>query len=64
MTSIVLEDFSWKRSDVFEARGIPGLVIVTDKFKDLLINYKITNCKAIPIQGISYDETTMNLWSI
>lgn len=64
MTSIVLDELSWNGLDVFEARGIPGLVIVTDRFNDLLAKHKILNYRAVPIQDISYDETQMNLWII
>jgi len=44
---VVLEPNSWSGEDVFIARGLPGTVLTSERFKDLCDRYAFSNCLLI-----------------
>lgn len=56
VNKIVFEANSWSGDDIFFARGVPGVIIVSDKFKDWVENYSLTNILLIPIENYAYEE--------
>ena len=55
MKRVILEADSWSGEDIFYARGLPGTILVSEKFSDLCREYKISNCQLIPAEEFSFD---------
>ena len=41
--SIVIDEATWRGEDVFSPRGIPGLIAVSERFRDVCMDNEITN---------------------
>lgn len=52
---IILEANSWSNEDIFFARGLPGIVLISERFRDFFLEEKITNCQMIPAEKFSFD---------
>ena len=52
---VVLEPGSWRGADIFEARGLPGRIIVSQRFKEVVDKHQLKNIELIPIEEHSYD---------
>ncbi|MBN1795037.1 MAG: hypothetical protein JW804_00030 [Sedimentisphaerales bacterium] len=52
---IFLEKDTWSGEDIFYARGLPGTIIVSQRFKDFFDKYKINNGVLIPAEEYSFD---------
>ena len=52
---VLLEAGSWSGEDIFYARGLPGTILVSEKFSALCREYKISNCLLIPAEKYSFD---------
>lgn len=61
---VVIQEDTWDGSDIFEARGLPGDIVVSERFKQLADTHKITNGVFIPAQKYAHDEHRPGLWYI
>jgi len=61
---IVLEPGSWTGADVFEARGLPGRILVSERFKDMVESYNLKNVRLIPADKYAYDVHRPGGWYI
>jgi hypothetical protein len=51
----VLEPGSWKGEDIFRAWGLPGILIVSERFAHFVQRHGLTNMKLIPIEEYTWD---------
>jgi hypothetical protein len=51
----VLEPGTWQGEDVFRARGLPGMVIVSERFTQFVKRHGFTNMKLIPTEEYVWD---------
>lgn len=51
----VLEQGSWNGDDVFVARGMPGSIIVSERFADFVARHGFTNMTLIPTEEYTWD---------
>ncbi len=61
---IVIERGSWNGADLFIARGLPGLVLASERFKEVLERHRLTNIWLIPSACYGYDEKRPGLWYV
>ncbi len=52
---IVLEPNTWSGEDVFRPRGLSGTIMVDQRFKEFVDQFKITNCCLIPADEYAHD---------
>ena len=52
----VLEPGSWAGDDVFIARGLPGIVIATDRFRSVVMSHNLTNVDFVPTSAYEWDS--------
>lgn len=52
---IILEPNTWSGEDIFFARGLPGTIIVSQRFKDFFDKYKINNGMLVAAEQYSFD---------
>jgi hypothetical protein len=52
---VVIEDNTWSGEDIFRARGLPGTVIVTQRFRDFFLKSRFNNGLIIPAEEYGYD---------
>jgi hypothetical protein len=50
-----LEPESWKGDDVFFARGLPGTIIVSERFAHFVTRHGFTNMRLIPTEEYTWD---------
>lgn len=60
----VLDQSSWTGADIFEARGLYGDIVVTERFKQMVENHRLRNALLIPAEKYAYDEHRPRLWHI
>lgn len=53
---VVLESGSWDGSDIFEARGLFAVTIVSERFRDVVEQHRLTNAWFIPAENYAYRE--------
>ncbi len=53
---VILEPNSWSGEDIFIARGMPGRILTTSRFKDFCTQNKISGCLLIPAEEYSFDH--------
>ena len=53
---VALEPGSWDGSDIFEARGLPAVIIVSERFHDVVEKRGLTNAWFIPAENYAYRE--------
>lgn len=51
----VLEPGTWKGEDVFRARGLPGTLLVSERFAGFVARHGLTNMKLIPSERYIHD---------
>ena len=61
---IILETDTWQKADIFEARGLPGLRIASEKFKEVAEKYDLTNIWFIPVEKYDYEGYLPGRWYI
>jgi hypothetical protein len=61
---VVIEPSSWIEADIFVARGLPGEIIVTERFKHVVENYDLKNTWLIPADRYAYDVHRRGLWYV
>jgi hypothetical protein len=52
---LALEPGTWQGEDVFRARGLPGMVIVSERFTQFVQRHGFTNMKLIPAEEYIWD---------
>jgi hypothetical protein len=52
---IVVEDGTWSGEDIFFARGLPGTILTSERFKTLCDRHAFTNCELIEAEHYGYD---------
>lgn len=50
-----VDESTWNRHDIFEPRNMPGVIVVTQSFVDMVKNYKLTNSIFIPARKYIFD---------
>lgn len=53
---IVLEANTWSGEDLFIARGLPGTILASERFKRLCDDRDLSNCCLVPAQEFSFDD--------
>lgn len=53
---VVLEPSSWSGEDIFFARGLPGTILVSEKFEKFFRGNRITNGVLVPAEKFSFDH--------
>jgi len=61
---IILEEGSWSGVDIFEARGASGVILVSERFKEVVERYGLKNAWFIPAEKFAWDERRPGLWYI
>ncbi len=61
---IILEPDSWTGADIFQARGVAGVILVSERFKEVVERYGLTNLLLIPAERYGYDEFRPGQWYI
>jgi len=61
---IILEEGSWKGADLFWGRGTPGVILVSERFKEVVERYRLKNAWLIPAEKYAWDESRPGLWYI
>jgi hypothetical protein len=46
--SVVIDEATWGGEDVFMPRGIPGLITVSEHFREVCVDNEITNATLVP----------------
>jgi hypothetical protein len=54
--SLILEENSWSGEDIFIPRGLPGIILTSERFKNLCQEHQVSNCLLIPAEEYSFDH--------
>lgn len=52
---IILIQDTWKGEDIFYSKGLPGIIVVSNKFVQFCNEFNITNAIFVPIEDYSFD---------
>jgi hypothetical protein len=52
---VVIQESSWRGSDIFEARGLYGVTLVTERFKEMVDKENLTNIRLVSALEFNYD---------
>jgi hypothetical protein len=52
---VVLEEGTWSGEDIFFARGLPGTIIVSEKFRRMCIEAELQNCPLVEASLFGFD---------
>ena len=61
---IILEVGSWKGVDLFQARGAPAPILVSERFKEVVEKYGLKNVWLIPAEKYGWEEGRPGLWYV
>ncbi|XXF78196.1 double-CXXCG motif protein [Myxococcaceae bacterium GXIMD 01537] len=50
-----LEAGTWQGEDIFRPRGLQGLIVVSERFRQLVERHQLTNMRLIPIEEYVWD---------
>jgi DNA-directed RNA polymerase subunit RPC12/RpoP len=53
---IELEENTWSGEDIFTARGLPGTILTSERFKRFCDGNKFSNCELVPAEDYSFDH--------
>lgn len=53
---VILEPDSWSGEDIFFARGLPGTILVSEKFQKFCEENEISNCLLVSAEEFSFDH--------
>lgn len=59
---VVVNEASWHGSDIFVARGLYGVILISDKFKKIVEMEGLTNIHLIPATEFNYDYRNPLPW--
>lgn len=51
----VIDQSTWTGEDMFKARNVPGTVIVTERFAEMIRQHHLTNATLIPVEQYLWD---------
>ena len=51
---LVFDESQWDGSDFFHPKELPGMILVTERVKDLFKKEKVRNCELTPIEEVSF----------
>jgi hypothetical protein len=60
---IVLEKASWSK-DIFLPRAAPPAYVVSERFKQVVVDNHLTNAQFIPAENFAYDDSRWGKWFI
>ncbi|MFP2925187.1 hypothetical protein ACLESO_08215 [Pyxidicoccus sp. 3LG] len=55
INTFVIEPGSWNGDDVFQPRGLPGVLVVSERFARLITEHHLTNMELIPTERYVWD---------
>jgi hypothetical protein len=55
ISRVVLEAGTWQGEDIFVARGLPGTILISERFERLCIDERLSNFLPIPAEDFSFD---------
>lgn len=61
---VVIEEGSWNGSDIFKPRNAPVSFMVSERFKQAVEKYQLTNIWLIPSEHYAYDARRRGLWYV
>lgn len=61
---IVIEPGSWTGADIFIARGLNGVILVSEQFRQAVERESLRNAWLIPAEKYVYDEQHSGLWYV
>lgn len=61
---IIIEEGSWTGVDIFKARGVPGPILVSEHFVEVVERNGLKNTWFIPAEKYAWDESKPGLWYI
>lgn len=64
LQKVVLEDSSWVGADIFEARGLPARIVVSERSRDAVDAFRLTGAMLIPAERYAYDDTRPGRWYV
>lgn len=53
---VVIKSGSWAGEDIFFPRGMPGTCVVSERFRQVVEAYRLTNAWLIPAEKWAYDQ--------
>ncbi|WP_245919593.1 hypothetical protein [Melittangium boletus] len=56
---IVLEPGTWQGEDIFRPRGLPGTLVVSERFKDFVERHGFTNMRLTPAEQYVKDPSNL-----
>jgi hypothetical protein len=54
--AIAIDASTWNGEDIFTPRGLPGFVIVSDRFKQFVANAELTNVRLLRVDQHRWDD--------
>jgi len=61
---IIIDENSWHGEDIFKPRGSPFELLVSERFKQVVENYRLKNIWFIPAENYCYDERRFEIWYV
>jgi hypothetical protein len=61
---VVFEPGSWTGADIFEARGLLGVIVVSERFKQVVELHDLKNVRLIPAEKYAYNEHLPGGWRV
>lgn len=55
VSNLIVDSVSAQAEDIFLARGLPGIILTSDRFKHLCDTSDLVNCALIPAEQFSFD---------
>jgi hypothetical protein len=53
---VIIKPASWTGEDIFFPRGLPGICVVSERFKQIIETCQLTNAWLIPAERYAFDE--------
>lgn len=53
---VILRPDTWSGEDVFFARGLPGTILTSERFKSLCETAGLANCSFVDAEAFSFDH--------
>ncbi len=61
---VVIEEGSWDGSDIFKPRNSPVNYLISERLKQLIDAYRLTNIWCIPAEKFGYNDRSKGLWFV
>jgi len=56
---VILEPGTWQGEDIFRPRGLPGTLVVSERFKDFVERHRLTNIRLTPAEQYVKDPSNL-----